>query len=114
MRFIRQTVLVSTVSDDELEDKQLIKNVLDNLSKASVSVKMSYHDVKSDVVKQYDVVRVLGVKDETVDIRSFCGAGSVVERGISFDSIREVSLTTSANNIIVGETKIPRASFLDI
>lgn len=114
MRYIRQTISISTVSDDELEDKDTIKELLYNLSKSSINVQIEYEDPKAEIVRSYEVARILKVHDDMVDIRAFQGAGSLVDRNISFDYIKELKLVTSQNNIIVGETKISKFSFLDI
>ncbi|MFW6172286.1 MAG: hypothetical protein ACOC5T_00880 [Elusimicrobiota bacterium] len=114
MRYIRQTISISTVSDDEIEDKNIMEEVLYNLSKSSVNIQIEYEDPKAEIVRKYDIVRILKVHDKMIDIRAFQGAGSFIDRNISFNRIKEVKLVTSQHNIVVGETKISKFSFLDI
>ena len=70
MRYIRQTVSVSTVSDDEIQDENTANDILSNIAKSSASIKMEYEDPKAEILKKYDVVRVLSVHDSSVDIRA--------------------------------------------
>ena len=113
MRYIRKQIVEKTISEDDLQDKEVILELLKNIKKASTDIIIEYR-TKSDRIKKYDKVRIKKVTEDTIDIIVFFKSASSNEKDISIDNIISITLTTSRHNIVAGQEKISKHAFLDI
>lgn len=114
MRYIRQQVVTTTISNEELTSKDIILSLCKKIQESSVDVSIEYRDKKTDSVKSYAKARVTSVKDNSLSIRAFFGKSNITIEDIDFESIITLKLVTAKHNIVSGNQEMSKFDFLDI
>ena len=116
MRYIRKTIITSTIDNSEITDPTVYKPLLEKLKEASVDISIEYRDEITEHIKAYDRIRILTVAETGIDIHVFMKNASTVIKNIKYENILTVKLITSKNNIKIesGNDLSDKHNFLDI
>ena len=113
MRYIRQQRFLTTISDEDINDHCVIKFLLQSLCNSNIDLHLVYSDKLHDTLLSYNA-RIKKVYDSSIDIKAFCGAGSILIRNISISTLVSIKLVTDTDNIMIGNNHMSKFDLLDI
>ena len=116
MRFINKQIIVSTVVNEEIEDAEELRNLIDRLSKANVFVKIEYREEGTDFPRRYDRAKIVAVGevDDTVGLIAFKKTGQLRVNGLPFESLVLIEVESMKHTFNVSKDELTRYSFMDI
>lgn len=114
MRYIYQEPIVTTISDDDLNDEKEIKTLLLRLKELQHGVYMEFEDVENlDYRRMCNNVRITDVRDNDCDIHAFYPNASARYRKVPFLNIHKIRLL--ANKQVVSQKyKVTRWHLMDV
>jgi glycerol-3-phosphate dehydrogenase len=113
MRFIKTQIIKTKVVDQEIVDPKNVEELFQTLQKSSVYITMEYRDARTKHVRTNEQVRVKEVKDGAVTIAVYSRQGSMIVRGIKYEDVISIHLSSELHNIELGK-EVSRFDFLEI
>ena len=118
MKFLRQEYIITTISNKEVSDLEIIKNVLNNLKKENIEFSLVTQKPSdlgySNLRLSYEKVRVKSVNENSVDFIVFNKSSMTNITDISFNNLIEIVAITKKNNILEAENATDRFGLMDI
>jgi hypothetical protein len=111
MKFIRKQIILTTITNEDITDIDIIKKTLESLSKSSVDFCIDFTDAQ-DFTITYKNARISKISDETISIIARKGKSIFNVKDIKIKNIVSIKIITDKNNIFVG--KSGDFDFLDI
>jgi len=118
VKFLRQEYIITTISNKEVSDLEIIKNVLNNLKKENIEFSLVTQKPSdlgySNLRLSYEKVRVKSVNENSVDFIVFNKSSMTNITDISFNNLIEIIAITKKNNILEAENATDRFGLMDI
>ena len=105
MRYIRQQIFITTISDQEVTDRSEIYNLFHSLKSSSADFDFSYRDPRIDSIISHKNCRVKNVSKDSIGITSINKRCSVNIKEILFSNVISVKLVADTDNIIIQDKK---------
>ena len=113
MRYIRKQIVVTTVIDEEVQDPIDIHLFLSELMKYGILVRLEYNE-STGLFRSYDSVRVMSVREDSVDIIAIKKTGQLRINKLNFEDITLVEVETTKQTFDFRPDQLSDGSFLDI
>jgi len=113
MRYRKVKVTHQVVIDDDIDDLELMKELLENICESHIDISLEYlvPNVNSTVL--WKKARIISVDEETANINVFFG-GCITKNKIVIKNIKFVGIVTDRSGILSGKSNVTTFDFLDL
>ena len=120
MRFVKREMVISSVVDKEIEDKEEIRDVLKNLFEFHVEFSFGYkkffpsdYETRTFSYKKVRIDKIYEDKEE-IDVIIFNNKTKTRLKSINFENIVYINAITNKENLLKSYNDFNRFDFLDI
>jgi hypothetical protein len=114
MRYVYQEPIITTISDEDVNDEKDIKTLLERLKGMQHGVYMEFEDAETpDHRRALENVRITEIRDTEVDIHAFFTNASVRYRKIPLLNIRKIRLLANKQTVSK-KYKVARWHMMDV
>lgn len=114
MRYIRKQVTTQIIADENIEDLNVIKDLLQVFYAARTDLSLNYRKDELSIPVSHERARIISVHDDSFDITVIGNAHSMIVRKIPINSIEYLSTTISPAEIFIKKDSIKKGDTLDI
>ena len=109
MKYIKKEHIITTICDENIDDVDIIKSLLENLNHKRIYFSICYCKKKyngiDDHLMNYKNIRIRKVKDNSIDITVYNYSSHININDIFFDDIEKISVITKKQKLLNKNTK---------
>lgn len=114
MKYVYQEPIITTISDEDVNEESAIKAILTKLKDMQHGVYMEFEDVENpDHRRSLENVRIMAIRENDVDIHAFFANASVKYKNIPFLNIRKIRLLANKQTVSK-KYKVSRWHMMDV
>jgi len=99
--------------DEEIEDIESVKKLLDNICSSYIDISLEYLSVNSDIPILWKKVRIDSVSNDSADIIIFSGK-CITKTEIMLNRIKFIGIVSDRSGILSSSSKVTAYDFLDL
>jgi hypothetical protein len=113
MRFTRKEIILTTITDEDITDINILRDLLKTIQRSSVDLIIDFKEPKTGFTKTHDKSRIMKVSEDDVDILVRQDKSIFNVKGVKITDIISIKIITSQNDFFVGSDANP-FKFIDI
>ena len=113
MRYKKTQVVHQVVRDEEIEDLESIRKLLENICSSYIDISLEYQQPDADITTTWSKVRIDAVEGDEVDIKIFAGK-YITKATIKIDRIKFINIVTDRFGILANKSEVTSYDFLDL
>ncbi len=114
MRYIYQEPVISTITDEEINESKVVHDLLTSLKDQQHNIYLEYRDGQdAEIIKKLDNVRITGLSEDTIDIHAFFKTATARIKDIPITNVREIRLIAT-KQLLTQKYKVLRWHMMDV
>jgi hypothetical protein len=113
MRYKKTQITRQVVINEEIEDVDSVKKLLDNICESYIDISLEYLSINSDIPTLWKRVRVDSVTDDSANIKIFSGK-CITKTTIIINRIKFIGIVTDRSGILSRSSRVTAYDFLDL
>ena len=113
MRYKKTQVVHQVVRDEEIEDLESIRKLLENICSSYIDISLEYQQPDADITTKWSKVRIDSVGEDDVSINIFAGK-CITKTTIKIDRIKFINIVTDRFVILANKSEVTAYDFLDL
>ena len=114
MRYVRKQMTIQVIADEQVEDKEAIRTLLQNFHKARTDISISYRRDAHSMLTSHERVRINLVSEDTFDLTVINSTHSLVVKKVPIENIDYISSTVSPSEIFMKKETVNKGDTLDL
>lgn len=114
MRYVRKQITIQVIADEQVEDKESIRTLLQNFQKARTDISISYRRDAQSMATSHERVRINLVSEDTFDLTVINSTHSLVVKKIPIENVDYISSTVSPSEVFMKKETVNKGDTLDL
>ncbi len=114
MRYVRKQITIQVIADEQVEDKESIRTLLQNFQKARTDISISYRQDDQSMATSHERVRINLVSEDTFDLTVINSTHSLVVKKIPIENVDYISSTVSPSEVFMKKETVNKGDTLDL